>query len=132
MRFLALSLPLLAVVLVGSAGAAPLQGEADDDAVVVVNGDVTVGIDEESHGVFILDGNARIHGQVEGDVVVVVGDAIVSGRIGGDLVTLAGRAHLLPNARLSGALIYGDEDPRIPPPAKVAGEVEKEEWSDAF
>src|ERR1044072_6043630 len=132
MRVFALTLALLAVVLVGSAGAAPLQGEADDDAVVGGNGDVTVGIDEESHGVFILDGNARIHGQVEGDVVVVVGDAIVSGRIDGDLVTVTGRAHLLPKARVSGDLIYGDEEPRIAPTAKVAGQVEKEEWSDAF
>lgn len=132
MRVFALTLALLAVVLVGSASAASLQGEADDDAVVVVNGDVNVGIDEESHGVFIVDGNARVAGIVDGDVVVVSGDVLVSGRITGNLVTIAGRAHLLPKARIGGDLIYGDERPRIAPTAKVAGEIEKEDWSDAL
>jgi cytoskeletal protein CcmA (bactofilin family) len=132
MRVFALTLALLAVVLVGSASAAPLQGEADDDAVVVINGDVTVGIDEESHGVFIVDGNARVAGIVDGDVVLVAGDVLVSGRITGNLVTIAGRATLLPKARVGGDLIYGDEAPRIAPTARVAGEIEKEDWSDAL
>lgn len=132
MRVFAFTLALLAVAFAGPASAAPLQGEADDDAVVVVNGDVKVGIDEESHGVFILDGNARILGRVDGDVVVVVGDAVVRGRIDGDLVTVTGRAYLLPKARVSGDLIYGDEAPRIARTAKVGGDVEKEEWSDAL
>jgi hypothetical protein len=132
MRVFALTVVLLTAVLVGPAGAAPLGGEADDDAVVVLNGDVTVRAGELSQGVFILDGDAHIRGRVDGDVVVVVGEAIIRGRVDGDVVTVSGRAHLLPGARVSGDLIYGDEGPRIAPTARVGGEVEKEEWSDAL
>jgi len=132
MRVFALTLALLAIVFVAPAGASPLRGEADDDAVVVINGDVTVGDGEVSQGVFIVDGDAIIVGRVEGDVVLVAGNAFIRGRIEGNLVTIAGRAHLLPKARVIGDLIYGDEPPRIARTARITGEVEKEDWSDAL
>lgn len=132
MRVLALAIAVFAAVLVAPATASPLSGEADDDAVVVINGDVTVGAGEVSQGVFIVDGDASILGRVEGDVVLVAGDAVIRGRVEGNLVTIAGRAHLLPRARVTGDLIYGDEPPRIARTARVAGEVEEEDWSDAL
>lgn len=134
-RPLVLLVPLLALSVLAApacAAAAPLAGEADDDAVVVVNGDVAVERGETSKGVFIIDGNARIAGRVDGDVVLVAGDALVAGRVDGDVVTIAGRAHLLPTANVGGDLIYGDERPRVAPAATVAGKTEKEGWSDSL
>lgn len=129
----ALAVSLLVLLLIPApACAAPLRGEADDDAVVVINGDVTVGPGELSKGVFVVDGDAHIVGRVDGDVVLVAGDALVGGRVDGDLVTIAGRARLLPKARVGGDLIYGDERPRVAPTATVVGEIEKEDWTDSL
>lgn len=119
-------------VLVQPAEAAPLRGEADDDAVVVINGDVTVAHGELSKGVFIVDGDVHVLGRVDGDVVLIAGDALIRGRVDGDVVTIAGRARLLPKARVRGDLIYGDERPVLAPTARVTGEIEKEDWTDSL
>jgi cytoskeletal protein CcmA (bactofilin family) len=132
-RLPALLAALLALALLAApACAASLDGEADDDAVVVINGDVTVKPGETAKGVFIVDGNARIAGRVDGDVVLVAGDALVAGRVDGDVVTIAGEARLLPTARVDGDLIYGDERPRVAPAATVTGQIEKEDWRDSL
>jgi hypothetical protein len=123
---------LVLFVLAAPAGAAPLEGGADDDAIVVVNGDVAVKSGEMVEGVFIVSGDARIAGRVDGDVVLVDGDALIGGRVEGSLVTIAGRARLLPNARVGGDLIYGEERPRVAPTATVGGEIEEEDWSDSL
>jgi hypothetical protein len=129
MRVIAFTIALLALVLTAPAATAALTGGSDDEAIVVVNGDVAVEPGETVEGVFVIDGDARIAGVVDGDVVLVAGDALVSGRIDGNLVTIAGRARLLPKAQVDGDLIYGDDRPRIASPAKVTGEIEKEDWS---
>jgi cytoskeletal protein CcmA (bactofilin family) len=118
---------LLALLVAAPVGAATAQGETDE-AIVVVNGDVTVERDEVVDGVFVVHGDARIDGRVDGDVVVVAGDVLVGGRIDGNLVAISGRARLLPNARLDGDLTYGDEAPRIAPTATVSGTIEEENW----
>jgi hypothetical protein len=123
---------LALLVLAQPAGAKPLGGEADDDAVVVINGDVTVGEGEESKGIFIVDGDAHVAGRVDGDVVLIAGDALIRGRVDGDVVTIAGRARLLPKARVGGDLIYADERPRVAPTAIVGGEIEEENWDDSL
>jgi hypothetical protein len=132
-RLLGLVAALLALsLLAASAHAATPPAQADDDALVVINGDVAVERGETIDGVFIVNGDARISGRVDGDVVLVAGDALVSGRVDGDLVTIAGRARLLPTARVGGDLLYGDERPRVAPAAVVGGEIEKEDWTDSL
>jgi hypothetical protein len=121
---------LMTLLLAAPAGAVPVSSEPDE-AVVVINGDVAVESDEIVEGVFIVNGDARIAGRVDGDVVLAAGDALVAGRIDGNLVTFAGRARLLPKASVGGDLIYGDESPLIAPAATVEGEVEKEGWTDS-
>jgi cytoskeletal protein CcmA (bactofilin family) len=123
---------LALLVLAAAAEAAPLHGEADDDTVVVINGDVEIGPDETSQSVFIVDGDARIAGFVEGDVVLLAGDALIRGHVTGDVVTIAGRTRLLQTATVEGDLIYGDERPRVSPNATVGGEVRKEGWTDSL
>lgn len=127
--FAAAILTLLALGTPTGAAAAVLE---DDDAIVVINGDVTVEPGEVVEGVFIVKGDAEIDGRVDGDVVLVAGDALVSGRVDGDLVTLAGRARLLPRASVGGDLIYGDERPEIAPAARVEGDVDKESVFDSW
>jgi hypothetical protein len=105
---------------------------ANDEAVVVINGDVAVERGEVVEGVFVVNGDVRIAGSVDGDVAVVAGDVLVGGRIDGNLVTISGRARLLPTARVDGDLIYGDERPQIAPAATVSGTVEGEDWSDSL
>ena len=103
--------------------------EGTDDAVVVINGDVTVERDQVVEGVFIVNGDARIAGRVDGDVAIVSGDAVVAGRIDGNLVTISGQARLLPRASVDGDVSYGDERPIIAPAATVTGSVEEESWT---
>lgn len=119
------------LVLAAPAGAG--TGTSDpDEAIVVINGDVTVERGEAAEGVFIVNGDARIAGRIDGDVVLVAGDATVTGTIDGDLVTIAGRARLLPKALVTGDLNYGDEAPRVAPAANVEGKIEKEGWTDSI
>jgi len=119
------------LALLAFAPAAQAQ-QRTDDAVVVISGDVTVERNQVVEGVFIVSGDARIAGRVDGDVVLVSGDAIVAGRIDGDLVTIAGQARLLPTASVGGNLNYGDEQPIVSPAAMVAGTTEKENWTDSI
>lgn len=125
--------PIAAAILTLLALAAPAAAQSEaDDAQVVINGDVAVERGETVEGVFIVNGDARISGRVDGDVVLIAGDALVNGRIEGSLVTIAGQARLLPRASVGGDLIYGDEAPRVAPAAIVEGEIEEENWFDSL
>lgn len=119
----------LALVAPAAASAAQTRGETGD-TVVVASGDVAVDRGETVDGVFIASGDARIAGRVDGDVVVLSGDVLVSGTIDGDLFTASGTARLLPTARVSGDVEYGDEHPQIALDARVDGDVAKQDWPD--
>jgi cytoskeletal protein CcmA (bactofilin family) len=105
-------------------------GGKSEDAIVVISGDVTVARGETVDGVFLANGDARIAGNVEGDVIVLSGDVLVSGRIDGDLFTASGEARLLPSAEVSGDVGYGDEHPQVSLDARVHGDVTKQDWPD--
>jgi cytoskeletal protein CcmA (bactofilin family) len=126
------SLSVAALLALLALAPAAQAKERSDDAIVVINGDVTVARDHVVEGVFIISGDARIAGRVDGDVALVSGDALVAGRIDGNLVTLGGQARLLPTASVGGDVNYGDERPVIAPAATVAGSVEKENWTDSI
>ncbi len=134
MRGLRLPVIALAALLLAAAPAcaATLSGGAGDDAIVVINGDVEVEPGESVDGVFIVSGDARIAGRVDGDVVLAAGDVLIRGHVDGNVVTIAGHARLLRRARVDGDLIYGDERPQVAPRAAVAGEIEKAGWSDSL
>lgn len=103
-------------------------GDGTAAAAVVISGDVTVKRGETVDGVFIVSGDARIAGRVDGDVVVLSGDSLVSGRIDGDLVMASGQARLLSTATVGGDLRYSDEQPQVAPGALVEGTTAKEDW----
>lgn len=111
------------------ASAAGTAGNSED-AIVVVSGDVTVTRGETVDGVYLANGDARIAGDVDGDVIVLSGDVLVSGRIDGDLFTADGTARLLPSAEVTGDVGYGDEHPAIALDARVHGDVSKQDWPD--
>jgi cytoskeletal protein CcmA (bactofilin family) len=119
----------MALVAPAAASATSATG-GTEDAIVVVAGDVTVERGETVDGVFIASGDARIAGRVDGDVIVLSGDVIVSGGIDGDLFTASGEARLLPSARVSGDVEYGDEHPLVSGDARVSGDVTKQDWPD--
>jgi hypothetical protein len=119
----------MALAAPAAASANGVGGKAED-ALVVVSGDVTVGRGETVDGVFIANGDARIAGRVDGDVVVLSGDVLVSGTIDGDLFTADGEAHLLPSAEVNGDVGYGDEHPQVALDARVHGDVTKQDWPD--
>jgi cytoskeletal protein CcmA (bactofilin family) len=125
-------LALLVLAAPPGAAAQTTGAGGSESAAVVISGDVAVEHGETLDGVFIVSGDARIAGRVDGDVVLVAGDAVVAGRIDGDLVTIAGRAHLLPPASVGGDVIYGDERPRVAPAATVAGEIDKRDLTDTL
>lgn len=128
-----LAAALLALLLVAVPRSASAARTASDsgDAIVVINGQVVVEHGETVEGVFLIHGDARIAGRVDGDVIVVSGDVLVSGQIDGNLVAIGGTARLLPTALVTGDVSYGDERPIVAPAARVAGEVEKEDWTES-
>jgi hypothetical protein len=101
----------------------------EEDAIVVISGDVSVPRGETVDGIYIASGDLRLAGRVDGDVVLFAGDATVSGRVDGDLVTFGGQARLLPSAFVSGDVHYSDERPIVAGNAIVRGDVTKENWS---
>jgi hypothetical protein len=125
----AASLVFLALVAPAAAEATGAESH-DDDAVVVIVGDVTVPRGEVVEGVYIASGDARIAGRVDGDVVVFSGDVTLAGTIDGNLVVTDGVARLLPGARVTGDVHYGDEHPVVAPSARIGGEIEGEGWGD--
>jgi hypothetical protein len=120
---------LLALLALAAPALAPAAEPGDsEDAIVVINGDVTVDRGETVDGVFVVNGDTRIAGRVDGDVVVLSGDVLVSGRIDGSLFAASGEARLLPSAEVTGDVTYGDEEPRVALDARVRGDVQKEGW----
>jgi hypothetical protein len=122
-------LTALAALTLPSAAPAADTTRNEEDAIVVISGDVTVPRGETVDGIYIASGDLRLAGRVDGDVVLAAGDATVSGRIDGDLVTFGGQARLLPRAYVSGDVNYGDERPIVAGSAIVRGDVTKEDWS---
>lgn len=128
---------LLALVAIAALAALSLLPAAvsaetsrnEEDAIVVISGDVSVPRGETVDGIYIASGDLRLAGRVDGDVVLFAGDATVSGRIDGDLVTFGGQARLLPRAFVSGDVHYSDERPIVAGDAIVRGDVTEENWS---
>jgi hypothetical protein len=128
---------LLAALLAGLALAFPTapagavgRSGGDEGEVVVIAGDVAVHRGQTVDGVFVIHGDVRIAGRVDGSVTVLSGDAVVSGTIRGDLFTASGTAHLLPTARVTGDVRYADNHPNVSTDARVLGDVEKQTWPD--
>lgn len=130
-RLSSLALLVLLAALVLPAAAAAAQTEAEDGDAIVVSGDVTVPRGETVDGVFIVSGDLKLAGHVDGDVVLVSGDALVSGSIDGSLVTIGGQARVLPKALIKGNVHYGDERPIVAGAAIVRGDVSKEDGFDS-
>jgi hypothetical protein len=126
----AVLLALMALALPAAAPAAETSN-SDEDAIVVISGDVSVPRGETVDDIYIASGDLRLAGHVTGDVVLFAGDATVSGRVDGDLVTFGGQARLLPRAYVGGDVSYGDERPIVAGAAIVRGDVNKEDWGDS-
>ncbi|HEX5712025.1 MAG TPA: polymer-forming cytoskeletal protein [Solirubrobacterales bacterium] len=125
---LAAALLVLTALVAPAASAAGPVDDHDEDAIVVVSGDVTVSRGEVVGGVFIVSGDARIAGRVDGDVAVLDGDVLLTGTVEGDLFTAAGTARLGPTAEVTGDVQYGDERPVVSLDARVHGDVEEQDW----
>jgi cytoskeletal protein CcmA (bactofilin family) len=129
------SLVVLIVLGVLALPAVAPAAEATDgggDGIVVISGDVTVPRGETVDGIVVASGDVRLAGHSDGDVVLFAGDALVSGTIDGDLITFGGEARLLPSARVSGDVRYGDERPVVAGAAIVGGDVKEEDWPDSW
>jgi cytoskeletal protein CcmA (bactofilin family) len=118
----------IAALALPAAASAADTTHNEEDAIVVISGDVTVPRGETVDGIYIVSGDLRLAGRVDGDVVLAAGDATVSGRIDGDLVTVGGQARLRPRAYVRGDVSYGDERPIVAGSAIVRGDVTKENW----
>jgi hypothetical protein len=128
------SLVVLAfLVALALPAASPAQtSDHEEDAIVAISGDVDVARGETVDGVFVVSGDVRIAGEVDGDVVLISGDAVVNGRIDGDLITIGGQARLLPRAFVSGDVRYGDERPVVAGSAIVRGDVTQKNGLDSL
>lgn len=122
----------LAALLLPAAAFAAEAADNEEDAIVVISGDVTVPRGERVDAIVVADGDVRLAGHADGDVVLFAGDATISGRIDGDLVTFGGQARLLPSAYVAGDVHYGDERPIVAGDAIVRGDVTQEDWDDSL
>jgi hypothetical protein len=121
-------LPVL--VLVGLIVAQPAAA-ADPQDQVVISGDVNVPRDRTVGDVVVVDGSVAVAGRVEGDVIAVSGPVRVAGTVDGTITAVSDRVTLLPRARVTGDVFYGDERPVIAASATVGGKVSDEGWADA-
>jgi hypothetical protein len=128
-RWMSALLAVAAVVLFSPATATAAE---DEDAIVVVNGAVTVERGQVVKGVFVANGDVEVAGTVTGDAFVASGDVLITGQVEGDVVALTGLARVGPRATIGGDLIYADEEPEVSPAATVGGEVRKENWDGFF
>jgi len=122
----------LAAVLLPAAASAAEAADNEEDAIVVISGDVTIPHGETVDAIVVADGDVKLAGRADGDVVLFAGNATISGRIDGDLVTFGGRARLLPSAYVAGDVRYGDERPIVSGDAIVRGDVTREDWDDSL
>jgi hypothetical protein len=124
-RFLLLLLPLVLLILV-LPDAARADGPQDQ---VVISGDVNVPPGRTVGDVVVIDGAVNIAGRVDGDVVAVSGPVRVLGTVDGSISAVSDQVTLLPGARVTDDVLYGDEKPVIAPAASVGGEVSDEGWA---
>jgi hypothetical protein len=133
MRRVSSLVALVFLVALALPAASPAQtSDHDEDAIVVISGDVDVPRGKTVDGIFVISGDVRLAGHVDGDVLLVSGDALINGRIDGDLTTIGGQAHLLPRAFVDGDVRYGDERPVVAGRAIVRGDVTKEDGFDSL
>lgn len=133
MRRISSLVVLVFLVALALPAASPAQtSDHDEDTIVVVSGDVDVPRGRTVDGIFVVSGDVRLAGHVDGDVVLVSGDALINGRIDGDLITIGGQARLLPRAFVEGDVRYGDERPIVAGRAVVRGDVTQKNGLDSL
>jgi hypothetical protein len=114
------------LLVAGPAGAAPpvptQTRDGNDDAQVVITGQVIVARDERVGNVVILNGDAVINGRVDGSVFAANGDVIVRGTVKDDVHAFNGRVTVEGGARVGGD-VTSREKARISPGATVGGDV---------
>jgi hypothetical protein len=96
--------------------------DGNDDAQVVITGQVIVARDERVGNVVILNGDAVINGRVDGSVFAANGDVIVRGTVKDDVHAFNGRVTVEGGARVGGD-VTSREKARISPGATVGGDV---------
>jgi hypothetical protein len=121
---------LISAVLLAALIAPQAAAAADPQDQIVISGDVDVPRGQTVGDVVVVDGQITAAGRIDGDVVAVSGPVRIAGTVDGSITALSDRVTLLPGARVTGDLLYGDERPVIAPSATVAGEVSDEGWSD--
>ena len=120
---------LLPFLLLMLALPAPALADGPQDQ-VVISGDVNVPAGKTVGDVVVVDGAVNVAGRVDGDVVAVSGPVRIAGTVDGSVSTVSDRLVLLPGARVTDDVFYGDEKPVISPAASVGGDVNDEGWSE--
>lgn len=127
-------LPLLALVLAGSALAAPSAAPAAGDLNVTVDigrtgdlfvlkGPVVVKAGETARTVVVVDGPVTVErgATVTDDLVAVDGPVVVAGTVRGRVVTLGDRATVTRTGVVGDGIRWGSDEPRVAPGAQVSG-----------
>jgi hypothetical protein len=91
-------------------------------------GQYSVGSDETIHGhVVVLEGNAEVHGRVEGNVVTLDGDITVfpGGSIVGDVLSIGGAVRKVGDGTISGTvgMLEATVTPEAIPPVSIVGQI---------
>jgi cytoskeletal protein CcmA (bactofilin family) len=96
--------------------------DARREEIVVFGNDVVLQENESARQIVVLAGNARIDGNVDGDVVIVSGSATVGGKIDGQLIVVLGSAKLGPQAEVGGQVVTVGGTLEADPNAQISGD----------
>jgi hypothetical protein len=126
-RVLALTVALLIALLPVSALAVDGQGEAQDDFLMRISGDLTLPAGEVAGILVGIDNVTTIDGTVENTLVLFDSTAVVRGTVSGDIIAFGGEVRLEDGARVTGDVELFDSMLTRTAGSTVVGEVSERE-----
>lgn len=97
--------------------------DADDSALIKVNGDAAVNAGDTIHNAVVINGNLQIDGTVEDNVFVAKGDATVTGTVKGTITVLRGTLNLEAGSSVDDVILF-DSDINRADGATVTGDID--------
>jgi hypothetical protein len=121
---------VIALVLILALSPSPAFAQAGVDAggvVMRVDGDATVDEGSRVDTLVVIDGNARVDGEVEDFLMIISGTAEISGRVAGDVVAIDSDVSMAEGSVVEGDMALIDSSLSRLEGAEVLGEI-SDDW----
>ena len=103
------------------------EGAQEEGFLLRINGPARLATDERAATVVVINGDARVSGQIVDTLIVIRGDAVVDGAVDGDVVVINGTLDLRDTARVGGDVTLIRSEMTRAPGATVTGTIEERE-----